>query len=91
MEEQVQQGQALSSVGKAEDKDVAGKGRGLTEAEMSELTLVRSHALCSWGTFVSQLAVVKARSTDQLDIVQLQLDSGLPIMRRNFMRMVTLS
>jgi hypothetical protein len=89
MEEQVQQGQALSSVGKAEDEDTAGKGRGLTKGEMSELTLVRSHVL--WGTFVSQLAVVRARSSDPLDIVQLQLDSGLPIVRRNFMCMVTLT
>ena len=45
MEEKVQQGQAMSSVGKAEDEDVAGKGRGLTKGEMSELTLVRSHGL----------------------------------------------
>ena len=51
MEEKVQQGQALSSVGKAEDEDVTGKGRGLTKGEMSELTLVRPHGL--WGTFVS--------------------------------------
>ena len=35
----------MSSVGKAEDEDVAGKGRGLTKGEMSELTLVRSHVL----------------------------------------------
>ena len=42
MEEKVQQGQAMSSVGKAEDEDVAGNGRGLTKGEMSELTLVRS-------------------------------------------------
>ena len=47
------------TVGKAEDEDVAGKGRGLTKGEMSELTLVRSHEL--WGTFVSQLAVARAR------------------------------
>ena len=89
VEEKVQQGQALSSVGKAEDEDVAGKGRGLTKGEMSELTLVRSHGL--WGTFVSQLAVVRARSSDPLDIIQLQLESGLPIVRRNFMCMVTLA
>ena len=91
MEEKVQQGQALSSVSKAEDEDVAGKGRGLMKGEMSELTLVRSHGL--WGTFVSQLAVVRAKSSDPLDIVQLQLASGLPspIVRRNFMCMVTLA
>ena len=40
---------------------------------------------------MSQLAVVRAKSTDPLDIVQLQLDSGLPIIRRNFMCMVTLT
>ena len=93
MEEKIQQGQALSSVGKAEDEDVAGKGRGLTKGEMPELTLVRSHGL--WGTFVSQLAlpVVRARSSGPLDIVQLQLqlDSGLPIWRGNSMCMVTLA
>ena len=88
-EERVQQVQALSSVGKSEDNDVTGKGRGLTKGEMSELTLVTSHVL--WETFVLQLAVVRARSHDPLDIVQLQLDSGLPIVRRNFMCMVTLN
>ena len=38
----------------------------------------------------SQLAVAKARSTGPLDIVKLQLDSGLPIVRMTFMCMVTL-
>ena len=40
---------------------------------------------------MSQLAVVRARSSAPLDIVQLQLDSGLPIVRRNFMCMVPLA
>ena len=47
MEEKVRQGHALSSVGKAEDENVAGKGSGLTKGEISELTQVRSHVL--WG------------------------------------------
>ena len=68
MEENVQQGQAMSSVGTAEDEDLTGNGRGLTKGEMSELTLVRSHRL--WGTFVSQLAVVRARSSDLNKMMQ---------------------
>ena len=80
---------AATDVSKAEELDVAERGRGLTKAELAEFALMRTHAL--WKHFVQDVSTLQLDSTQTgLDYTDLQLQSGLPKVRHFFLCLVNI-
>ena len=68
---------AATDISKAEEVDVAERGRGLAKAEFAEFALMRTHAL--WKHFVQDISALQSDNTQTvLDYTELQLQSGLP-------------
>jgi len=63
------------------------QGRELTQAENAELSVLMTHV--KWGNFVIMLEELqKDTDTNTLDFVEMQLASGLPIVRRQLFCLV---
>ena len=87
--EAVEMVNAATDVSNAEELDVAERGRGLIKAELAEFALMRTHAL--WKHFVQDVATLQLdRTQTGLDYTELQLQSGLPTVRRFFVCLVNI-